>query len=110
MANYPTLVVSELSERAVDDILMSRARSGGPKARRLFTGKKREFKVSHKDLTAAQRTTLESFFDTNRALTFNFTHPSTGVVYVVIFAGDGGYTYDWQTNNLATGSIVLAET
>ena len=39
-------------------------------------------------LTEAQAATLAAFFKANQGLSFNWTHPTTGVAYVCSFSGN----------------------
>lgn len=91
MATYPDLGFEEGSiEDWADPLLLSTSRGGGTKGRRLQAGKKRLFRVLHV-LTAAERATLEAFYDANRAVSFDFAW--NGVTYSVIFADKQGLSW-----------------
>lgn len=96
MADFPSTLVQgrESREIWIDPVLVSRARGGGFKGRLLQSAKKRGFEVVLPRLTAAQKATLESFYDANRALTFNFAwNDAPSTVYVVAFATRDGLTF-----------------
>jgi hypothetical protein len=109
MADYPSTLAIDQSttESWADDRLISRARSGAVKGRLLATVKKRVFKVVHRYLSASQKTSLETFYDTNRALSFNFT--LLGHTYVVIFGDKDGIDFEPQTGGQWNVSLTLLE-
>ncbi|MBL0142666.1 MAG: hypothetical protein IPP91_11335 [Betaproteobacteria bacterium] len=86
MADYPVAKIDVAGSKFTwkDAILLSTARDGGTKARRLAAAKKRAWKLHHAFLNASEYAALESFYNTYRADTFNFTW--RGVVYEVLFA------------------------
>lgn len=69
----------------VDGLTLTRASNGAVRGRNLFTARKSTFKLLMPYLTSAQKTTLVSFYDTNRNLSFNLTWID-GAVYVVLFS------------------------
>lgn len=110
MADYPSSIPQHKSSREgwVDPTLEDRARSGSYKGRQLQAAKKKLFTVVHRQLTPTQKDTLETFYDTNRALAVTFAwNDAPGVTYTVRFSGDG---FDWERDGYYwTGIARLAE-
>jgi hypothetical protein len=105
VASYPAFLPWKGSdEQWADPILVSRARSGGVRARRLATEKKKVFKLVHGGLTTADKATFETFYDTNRALTFVFTWSGDGNDYTCIFGAEIKWT---PTNTFTWNAEVL---
>lgn len=87
MAAYPTLNTNEVSRMTVaSGHDPRRATNGALKVRRLFSAEKASFALVH-DLTGAQKTTLDSFYTTNKDLDVTYTWPGTGSSYTVRFVG-----------------------
>lgn len=101
-ATLPTLV--NATEEWLDDLETDRAVSGTVRVRVMFTAKKRVFKIKHV-VTAALKTTLQSFYDTNRATTFNYTWG--GTVYVCVFGSSPVFVQ--LNSNLAEAQLTLLE-
>lgn len=92
MANYPSFAqLTSSDEDQIDDVVLDRAVAGGVKARSFFTAKKRAFKVEHL-LSASDRSTLDTFYDTNRGLTVTFTWAKTATAYTCFMAGPPEYS------------------
>lgn len=76
---------------------------------------RRTFTFVHKNISEAERITLQNFWDANYggSNSFNWTHPITSVVYTVRFAPDMELTFDrigFGTNHRwNTEAIVLKE-
>lgn len=79
MADYPALLIDQSGFKEIwqDEVLLSRSRAGGVRGRLLSTGRKLEWDVPHRFLTAAEKDAFEAFYDANRALVFNFTPLTT---------------------------------
>lgn len=78
MAAYPSLPITyESEEDRIDGFVALRATNGKLKVRKLMAGEKNEWTIQH-NLTSAQRTTLENFYQANKLLTFDFTFPNIG--------------------------------
>ena len=89
MAVYNTSfkqLIEGSSEDWVDDVIVDRAVNGATKVRAFFTAKKRAFTVRHV-LGATDRGTLQTFYDTNRALSVTFTWNGDGQTYTCLFDG-----------------------
>lgn len=85
MAAYPTLPHRDSSRIGViSGHEPVRATNGTLKVRRLQSGDKATFSLDH-DLTSAQKTTLDSFYSTNKDLDVTYTWPGTGASYTVRF-------------------------
>jgi len=85
--DYPAIPYSiESTDTRADPILLSTARSGAPKARRLYPAPRRSFVITHHGLTDAQKQTLEDFLTANRMVPFTIVYPCRvgGVSYPVI--------------------------
>lgn len=96
MASYPSSIPQDPDSEEIvrDPLLVSYARSGAVKARRLQPAKKRSFIVVHKFLTASEKSTLQSFFDSNRSVTLTFAwNDAPGTTYTVIFADPNGLSW-----------------
>ncbi len=87
MAAYPTLgwVREGTTVTREAGLVPVRATNGLLKVRRLFTADKLAWQIEHR-LTAAQRSTLESFYTANQLLTIDVTAPDTGVTSQARFA------------------------
>lgn len=112
MANYPSSIVQEQSSKEPwrDPMELDYARSGGAKGRRLQAAKKRQFMVTHRHVTTAQRATLEAFYDANRSVTFTFAwNDAPATTYTVIFADKDGLDWDRDGPILWRVTVKLAE-
>lgn len=108
MASYPALRIDDGTEESwADDRMISRARSGAVKGRLLAAAKKRVFRVEHKYLSASDKDTLETFYDTNRALEFDFT--LLGDTYTVIFGDKDGLNFRPATGGQWSITLTLLE-
>ena len=85
MADYPSLSVSVNSSATPVSGIVSERGADGTLRGQVLHADKLEFNVIHSYLTSAQVTTLQNFYDTNKALSFNFTWPLDGETYVCIF-------------------------
>jgi hypothetical protein len=79
MAAYPSTltVLAEYEETRIDGFVGLRATNGKLKVRKLMDGEKQEWTILH-NLTSADRTTLENFYQANKYLSFDFTFPGVG--------------------------------
>lgn len=88
MANYPSFRQLEDSEENIlSGLVMRRASNGAARGRSMYSGKKRSFVIKH-ILTAAEKSTLETFYDTNIALTFTFVWTGDSVSRTCLFTQD----------------------
>lgn len=85
---YPSIFINGLGEKNVKPVYKSKFDGGYQQQRPQHTRKIKMFDITHTNLTDAQVTTLDDFFDINQGLSFDFTHPKTAVVYVVTFDMD----------------------
>jgi hypothetical protein len=86
MAAYPTLNAQRSSATVRNGGQeAARATNGTLKMRRLYTAEKMNFTVDHW-LTDAQKSTLESFYQTNRDLDVSFTWAEDAATYTVRFS------------------------
>jgi len=91
MAAYPTLNAQRSSSTVRNGGQdAQRATNGTLKMRRLYSTEKMDFTVDHW-LTDAQKSTLESFYQTNRDLDVSLTWAEDAVTYTVRFAAPPQY-------------------
>ena len=92
MAAYPTLPWAREGTVITREggLVPVRATNGTLKVRRLFSAEKLAWQIEHR-LTSAERTTLETFYATNRVLTIQVTAPDTGVTSQARFAAAPEY-------------------
>lgn len=95
MANtFPTSLPQEIgsSDDGIDDLALDRAANGDLHGRAMYPAKKQTFDV-HTYMTAAERATLDAFYDANRTDPFNFTYKATNVTVLGLFDGMPKYRY-----------------
>jgi hypothetical protein len=92
MAAYPSFNVQRSSPgpSRSDGHDVVRATNGVLKMRRLYSATKSDFTIDHW-LTSAEKTTLDSFYTTNRDLDVTYTSPEDSVAYTVRFAAPPQY-------------------
>lgn len=84
MAAYPTLPITTSSQPSrLDGYVAVRATNGALKMRKLISGEKMEWTLSH-ELSATQKTTLEAHFQAEKLNSFAFTWPG-GSTYTVCY-------------------------
>ena len=92
MANYPSFGQLDSSQETIQDgLLISRASNGAARGRSLYAAKKRGFTVAH-NLSAADKATLETFYDTNKALSVTFVWAGDSVSRTCIFPSPPKFT------------------
>jgi hypothetical protein len=87
--SLPNPVGGSLEESSIDPWISDRGEVGAPRRRKRFTRALRIFPFSLR-LTTAQKGTLLTFYDDtldDGVSAFNWTHPVSGDVYLVRFAG-----------------------
>lgn len=112
MPSYPASLPqsAESTEEWSDPLLISYSRAGSVKARRLQGAKKRVFTIRHKNLTATQVASLETFYNANRSSAFDFAwNDSPATTYSVIFADDRGLQLSRVAGNYYDVSVKMAE-
>jgi len=88
MAAYPTFAQSLSSSfEQIDDIQVDRASNGTPRIRAMFTRTPRAGRIVHQGLTSAEKSTLDTFYSTNRLLIFTFVWRGDAATYNCYFAG-----------------------
>ena len=92
MAAYPTLnhQRSGPGPATSDGHEVQRATNGALKVRRLYSASKSDFVIDHW-LTDAQKTTLDTFYVTNKDLDVTYTSPEDGATYTVRFVAKPQY-------------------
>lgn len=84
MATYPSIPFTEGSEQqAIDSVLIDRTAAGTGRARALFTSAKKALRAVHRNISAADKDALQSFYNTNRATTNTVTW-TDGQSYTVL--------------------------
>ena len=107
MAAYPSLAqLVGSTEEWVDDVEVDRAVGGSTKARSFFPAKKRRFTIKHV-LTAADRSTLQTFYNTNRALAVTLTWTGDSQAYTCLF--EQAPRLDYIGGGLAKVEVRLVE-
>lgn len=85
MAAYPSfLTLAESTATPANGLEPDRATNGRMALRRMWTADKMRFAIGHV-LSAAQKTTLDTFYATNKDLDNTYKWPGTGVTYTVRF-------------------------
>jgi hypothetical protein len=69
---------------------------------------KKEFTLSWKDMTSADKVTLEAFIQTNQGSSFTYTHHQSGGTYTV-FLGDEEVAFTFVRSKYWSVSITLKE-
>lgn len=90
MATFPTLPWQrDGSEfQKIDDLVTDEWPNGGARGRSFFQGTRYRWTADLYYLTSAQKTTLESFYASNKLITFDLVNPYDGATYNnVIFDG-----------------------
>jgi hypothetical protein len=98
MATYPVLPImrpGSVMARAGGQMPV-RATNGMLRVRRMFFSERSDFTLVHW-LSAAQRSTLETFYQANKDLDVDFLWPGDGATYVVRFGAPPQYAprSDW---------------
>lgn len=108
MAAYPDLpwMLDGTRVEREDGTQAARASNGKLVVRKLSAGEPRNFDLVHW-LTDAQKTTLESFYQANKALDVTLTAKDDGANYTVRFAG--APQYDWRAVNFWVARVRLME-
>lgn len=95
MASYPTLSkdfdASSFEEESENPVVASEMEGGYTITRARFTrSPRRKFTFKHVDISDADKTTLQTFWDDHKggASAFNWTHPISGAVINVRFSPD----------------------
>jgi hypothetical protein len=85
---YPNLPISVNSKvNRMDGTEVVRASNGMAKPRRMYPSDKWEFDILH-ELSSAQWTTLNNhYLGAEGTTSFQFTWPTTGTAYTVVYAG-----------------------
>jgi hypothetical protein len=86
MATYPDLMTAYQSDpEPINSISIDRAEDGTARGR-AYGDDKVKIKVVHPRLTSANKSTLVTFYGTNRLLEFTFASKTDGVSYTCIFS------------------------
>jgi hypothetical protein len=102
--SFPQLIGSV--EEWVDDVVLDRAVGGGVKSRSFFSAKKRRFLLKH-TLDSTDRGTLQTFYDTNRALAITLVWAGNGQTYTCLF--ESAPKIEYLNGILANIEVRLAE-
>lgn len=88
MANYPTIEINELRVTTRKPAIKSDFSGGYQQQRPKHTRSYKNFNLGYTNLTSTQATEIDDFFIANQGTIFTFTHPTTSVVYNVMFDQD----------------------
>ena len=111
MATYPTVPkirASGTSKTQQIKTLRSETEGAYTKVRRVSTKAKKKFKLGYKGITKDEFAILETFFNENQGLSFDFVYPGEESIHIVIFAQDE-ITQTEQDGVLVSTSIELEE-
>ena len=107
MPSYPlsmaTVDNKQSGETWPDKRLISIARDGTPKERLLATAKGRSFRLTHIGLTAADKSSFETFYDANRGGTITLTW--FGTAFTVMFADENAI--EWKPMDASLWQLTL---
>lgn len=92
----------------VDEALLSRARSGAVKIRRLQTGAKRAFRIALRGLSPTRRDAVMSLYSSKRATTLTMDWSPTSETAIVCVFGPDPITWT-QEGNVWHTDITLLE-
>lgn len=106
---FPNQVSTNSVEDWIDPVIVSRSMAGDVRGRRLQSGKKRVFTIQHDVMNASDRSTLQTFYDNNRALSFTFVWNGDGQTYTVIFADEKGIQWTALPGNYWKARLTLAQ-
>jgi len=102
---------SKISESNNREKLRSKFEAGYVHQRPKWTRSRRKFSLDWKLLSAADLDTLLSHFDNNQGSSFNWTHPTRGTTYTVMYSGDK-IEYDLRSGTAGkyySASVTLEE-
>lgn len=90
--NWPSIKnpVYPLDEGSEDGVIRSQFENGVEQTRRRFTRQRKDYTLRWTRMSAADKSTFDTFFDTTTAagaLSFNWTHPITSVTKECRFVG-----------------------
>lgn len=90
MADFPSIGLPVgLRQKTIKPAYRGKSSAGYTMSRAMATTSKEEFEVGYDFLSSSDRDTLQTFFNTNQGIEFNWTHPETGgSTYSVVFAED----------------------
>jgi len=110
MTTFPTIQSPNgLQQKTIKPAQRSTSSAGYTMARAKATIAKKEFKVMYQNLTTAERNTLQTFFNSNQGLEFDWTHPEpSGSTYQVIFNQDD-IEFVWISFGLWTVTFKIKE-
>jgi len=110
MADFPSISPPNgLQQKTVKPADRKTSAAGYTMARAKATLAKKEFQLLYNFLTKTERNTLQTFFDGNQGLEFNWTHPETGgSTYQVVFAADD-IEFSWVSPDRWSIKFVIKE-
>lgn len=108
MADFVEVPHASSSVEYVDEALVSRARSGAVKLRRLQSGVKRVFNVVLKGLTPTRRDALITLYNTKRLTTLTMDWSPTSETNISVVFGPNPIVWT-QEGNLWSAEVALLE-
>ena len=109
MANYPSiaqLVGSKATPQS--GIRLDRASNGDVRQQIIYSADRKDFKVVHQ-VDATDKSTLDTFYSTNKALAVTLTWTADEQNYNCIFAENGAPDYTPRGNGLWDVVVLLAQ-
>jgi len=104
MATFPTIeILTGLSVKNIKPANRKTSAAGYSMSRARATVTKKEFTLKYECVSAADKTTVDDFFDANQGQVFNLNapDPADSTIYTVIFGQD---SIDWTYSNQGAGS------
>ena len=113
MATFPTIkILTGMSVKNIKVANRQTSAAGYPMSRARATVTKKEFILKYVYVSAVDKTTVNTFFDTNQGVFFNLNNPdpTDTTIFTVIFGQD---SIDWVYDNQGIGrwstSIIFQE-
>jgi len=91
MADYPSIPIIDGFEQIPRDGRQIDTAADGISRIRIVHADRFDFVVPHSVLSVANLAALRAFYTANRAISFNFTSPEDGAIYVVGFTARPKY-------------------
>lgn len=111
MAIYPELFQAYSSARVpVNNIKTEVAADGTVRAQNNYSATVYNFSIIHPYLTTAEKDSIQTFYNTNKALPFTFNFAKDSADYTLIFLGEPNFNKVtanyWTVTTKAIGTLV----
>lgn len=109
MSTWPDIQdPSDFSEKSLSFRIKKISESGAARVRPKGTAIKKEFSLEWEAMSATDKATLETFFETYQASSFTYTHFETEVDHTVIF-NDDEIEYEYLASGYWKVKLTLRE-